>query len=43
MASFLDQLVSFTNARTIDILLGDLNTDAFDGDAYTGLNEVLSS
>ena len=43
IASFLDQLVYFTNARTIDILLGDFNIDAFDGDAYTRLDEVLSS
>ena len=43
IASFLDQLVYFTNARTIDILLGDfINIDAFDGDAYTGLHEVIS-
>ena len=43
IASFLDQLVYFTNARTINILVGDFNIDAFDGDAYTGLYEVLSS
>ena len=43
IASFLDSLVYFTNARTIDILLGDFNIDAFDGDAYTRLDEVLSS
>ena len=42
-ASSLDQLVYFTNARTIDILLGDFNIDAFDRDAYTRLDEVLSS
>ena len=43
IARFLNQLVYFTNARTIDILLGDFNIDAFDGDAYTRLDEVLSS
>ena len=43
IASFLDQVVYFTNAKTIDILLGDFNIDAFDGDAYTRLDEVLSS
>ena len=35
--------VYFTNARTIDILLGDFNIDAFDGDAHTRLDKVLSS
>ena len=43
IASFLDDLVYFTNARTIDVLLGDLNINDFDGDAYTRLDEVLSS
>ena len=43
IASFLDQLVYFTNARTIDILVRDFNIDVFDGDAYTRLHEVLSS
>ena len=43
IASFLHQLVYFTNARIIDILLGDFNIDAFDGDTYTRLDEVLSS
>ena len=43
IASFLDQLVYFTNARTIYILLGDFNIDAFDGDAYTRLDEVPSN
>ena len=43
IASFLDQVVYFTNAKTIDILLGDFNIDAFDGDAHTRLDKVLSS
>ena len=43
IARFLNQLVYFTNARTIDILLGDFNIDAFDGDAHTRLDKVLSS
>ena len=43
IARFLDQLVYFTNARTIDILLRDFNIDAFDGNAYARLDEVLSS
>ena len=42
-ACFLDQLVYLFNARTTDILLGDSNIVAFDGDAYTRLDEVLSS
>ena len=43
IASFLDQMVYFTDARTTDILQGDFNIDVFDRDAYIRLDEVLSS
>ena len=43
ITSYLDQLVYFTNARRIDVLLRDFNIDAFDGDASTRLDKVLSS
>ena len=37
------QLIYFTNARKIDILLGDFNIDAFDSDAFAKLHNILSN
>ena len=42
VAGFLDQLIYFTNARKIDILLGDFNIDAFDSDASAKLHDIVS-
>ena len=42
MQVFLDQLIYFTNARKIDILLGDFNIDAFDSDASAKLHDIVS-
>ena len=41
VAGLLDQLIYFTNAGKIDILPGDLNIDAFDGDACAKPRDVL--
>ena len=43
MKNFLDQLIYFTNARKIDILLEDFNIDVFDSDACAKLHDVLSN
>ena len=43
VAGFLDRLIYFTNARKIDILLGDFNVDAFDSDACAKLHYILSN
>ena len=42
VAGFLDQLIYFTNARKIDILLGDFNIDAFDSDASAKLHDIVT-